>query len=57
MKPEDDKYYVLGNVLAGLTLLEGSDAFARVIPEVRSNLAMALSPLGSCWRPGGRRRI
>jgi predicted fused transcriptional regulator/phosphomethylpyrimidine kinase len=43
MEPEDDKYYVLGNVLAGLVLLEESDAFARVIPEVRSNLAMALA--------------
>ncbi len=42
MEPEDDKYYVLGNVLAGLVLLEESGAFARVIPEVRSNLAMAL---------------
>jgi predicted fused transcriptional regulator/phosphomethylpyrimidine kinase len=43
MGPEEDRYYVLGNVLAGLALLEGSDAFASVIPEVRSNLAMALS--------------
>jgi predicted fused transcriptional regulator/phosphomethylpyrimidine kinase len=43
MGPEEDRYYVLGNVLAGLALLEGSDAFASVIPEVRSNLAMALA--------------
>ena len=41
--PEQDKYYVLGNVLAGLALLEDSEAFAAVIPEVRSNLAMALA--------------
>jgi predicted fused transcriptional regulator/phosphomethylpyrimidine kinase len=43
MGPEADEYYVLGNVLAGLTLLEGSEAFAAVLPEVRSNLAMALA--------------
>jgi predicted fused transcriptional regulator/phosphomethylpyrimidine kinase len=42
MEPEADRYYVLGNVLAGLSLLEESNAFASVIPEVRSNLAMAL---------------
>lgn len=42
MHPEQDKYYVLGNVLAGLVLLEGSDTFASIIPEVRSNLVMAL---------------
>jgi predicted fused transcriptional regulator/phosphomethylpyrimidine kinase len=40
---ERDRYYVLGNVLAGLALLEESEAFAGVIPEVRSNLAMAVS--------------
>jgi predicted fused transcriptional regulator/phosphomethylpyrimidine kinase len=43
MEPEEDRYYVLGNVLEGLALLEGSDAFASVIPEVRSNLAMTLA--------------
>jgi predicted fused transcriptional regulator/phosphomethylpyrimidine kinase len=43
MRPEEDRYYVLGNVLAGLALLEESEAFAGVIPEVRSNLAMALA--------------
>jgi predicted fused transcriptional regulator/phosphomethylpyrimidine kinase len=43
MGSDEDRYYVLGNVLAGLVLLEGSDAFASVIPEVRSNLAMALA--------------
>jgi predicted fused transcriptional regulator/phosphomethylpyrimidine kinase len=42
MTPEEDRYYVLGNVLEGLALLEGSEAFASVIPEVRSNLVMAL---------------
>jgi len=43
MTPEEDKYYVLGNVLAGLTMLEESEAFAAHIPEVRSNLVMALA--------------
>lgn len=42
MTPEEDKYYVLGNVLEGLALLEEADAFARLIPEVRSNLVMTL---------------
>ncbi len=42
MTPEEDKYYVLGNVLEGLALLEGAEAFARLIPEVRSNLVMTL---------------
>jgi predicted fused transcriptional regulator/phosphomethylpyrimidine kinase len=42
MTPEEDRYYVLGNVLEGLVLLDGSDAFASVIPEVRSNLVMSL---------------
>jgi predicted fused transcriptional regulator/phosphomethylpyrimidine kinase len=42
MTPEEDKYYVLGNVLEGLTLLEAAEAFARMIPEVRSNLVMTL---------------
>ena len=37
--PEQDRYYVL----AGLALLEESEAFAGVIPEIRSNLAMALA--------------
>jgi len=41
--PEEDRYYVLGNVLEGLALLEGADVFASVIPEVRSNLVMALA--------------
>ena len=41
--PEQDRYYVLGNVLAGLALLEESEFFAGVIPEIRSNLAMALA--------------
>ena len=43
MTPDEDKYYVLGNVVAGLTMLEASEAFASHIPEVRSNLAMALA--------------
>ena len=43
MTPEEDRYYVLGNVLEGLALLEGADAFASVIPEVRSNLVMSLA--------------
>jgi predicted fused transcriptional regulator/phosphomethylpyrimidine kinase len=43
MTPDEDKYYVLGNVVAGLTMLEESEAFASLIPEVRSNLAMALA--------------
>jgi len=43
MTPEEDRYYVLGNVLEGLALLEGADAFASVIPEVRSNLVMTLA--------------
>ena len=43
MTPDEDKYYVLGNVVAGLTLLEKSEAFAAHIPEVRSNLVMALA--------------
>jgi hydroxymethylpyrimidine/phosphomethylpyrimidine kinase len=43
MTPEEDRYYVLGNVLEGLSLLEGSDVFASVIPEIRSNLVMALA--------------
>jgi hydroxymethylpyrimidine/phosphomethylpyrimidine kinase len=42
MTPEEDRYYTLGNVLEGLALLEASEAFASVIPEVRSNLVMAL---------------
>jgi len=42
MTPEEDRYYTLGNVLEGLALLEGAAAFARLIPEVRSNLVMAL---------------
>ena len=41
--PEQDRYYVLGNVLAGLALLEESEFFAGVIPEIRSNLAMAVA--------------
>jgi predicted fused transcriptional regulator/phosphomethylpyrimidine kinase len=41
--PEEDRYYVLGNVLEGLARLEACDAFASVIPEVRSNLVMALA--------------
>ena len=28
MTPEEDRYYVLGNVLEGLALLEGASAFA-----------------------------
>jgi predicted fused transcriptional regulator/phosphomethylpyrimidine kinase len=40
MTPEEYKYYVLGNALEGLTLLEGVDSFASLIPEVRSNLVM-----------------
>jgi hydroxymethylpyrimidine/phosphomethylpyrimidine kinase len=43
MTPDEDKYYVLGNVVAGLTMLEESEAFAAHIPEVRSNLVMALA--------------
>jgi hydroxymethylpyrimidine/phosphomethylpyrimidine kinase len=43
MTPEEDRYYVLGNVLEGLALLEDTPAFAAIIPEVRSNLAMALA--------------
>ena len=43
MTPEEDRFYVLGNVLEGLALLEGSDVFASVIPEVRSNLVMSLA--------------
>ena len=43
MTPEEDRYYVLGNVLEGLALLEGADVFASVIPEVRSNLVMSLA--------------
>jgi predicted fused transcriptional regulator/phosphomethylpyrimidine kinase len=43
MTPEEDRYYVLGNVLEGLALLEESGPFASVIPEVRSNLVMALA--------------
>jgi predicted fused transcriptional regulator/phosphomethylpyrimidine kinase len=42
MTPEEDKYYVLGNVLEGLALLEGAEAFASLIPEIRSNLVMTL---------------
>jgi predicted fused transcriptional regulator/phosphomethylpyrimidine kinase len=41
--PEEDRYYVLGNVLEGLALLEGAGAFASLIPEVRSNLVMCLA--------------
>jgi predicted fused transcriptional regulator/phosphomethylpyrimidine kinase len=40
--PEEDRYYTLGNVLEGLALLEASEAFAAVLPEVRSNLVMCL---------------
>jgi predicted fused transcriptional regulator/phosphomethylpyrimidine kinase len=43
MTPEEDRYYTLGNVLEGLALLEGADAFASLIPEVRSNLVMSLA--------------
>jgi predicted fused transcriptional regulator/phosphomethylpyrimidine kinase len=43
MTPHEDKYYVLGNVVAGLALLEESKAFSAHIPEVRSNLSMALT--------------
>ena len=43
MTPEQDRYFTLGNVLEGLALLEASDAFASVIPEVRSNLVMSLA--------------
>lgn len=43
MTPEEDRYYVLGNVLEGLALLEGADAFASLIPEIRSNLVMSLA--------------
>ena len=43
MTPEEDRYYVLGNVMEGLALLEGADVFASVIPEVRSNLVMSLA--------------
>jgi len=43
MTPDEDKYYVLGNVVTGLTMLEESEAFATYIPEVRSNLVMALA--------------
>ena len=50
MTPEEDRYYVLGNVLEGLSLLEGADAFASLIPEVRSNLVMSLA------RPEGPER-
>jgi predicted fused transcriptional regulator/phosphomethylpyrimidine kinase len=42
LTPEEDRYYTLGNVLEGLALLEASNAFASVIPEVRSNLVMCL---------------
>ena len=43
MTPEEDRYYVLGNVLEGLALLEGAAAFASLIPEIRSNLVMSLA--------------
>ena len=43
MTPEEDRYYVLGNVLEGLALLEGTSAFASLIPEIRSNLVMSLA--------------
>jgi predicted fused transcriptional regulator/phosphomethylpyrimidine kinase len=43
MTLEQDRYYVLGNVLEGLGLLEECSAFASIIPEVRSNLAMTLA--------------
>ena len=43
MTPEEDRYYVLGNVLEGLAMLEGASAFASLIPEIRSNLVMCLA--------------
>jgi predicted fused transcriptional regulator/phosphomethylpyrimidine kinase len=43
MTPEEDRYYVLGNVLEGLAMLEGASAFASLIPEIRSNLVMSLA--------------
>jgi predicted fused transcriptional regulator/phosphomethylpyrimidine kinase len=43
MTPEEERHYVLGNVLEGLNLLEGADAFSLLIPEVRSNLVMSLA--------------
>jgi predicted fused transcriptional regulator/phosphomethylpyrimidine kinase len=43
MTPEEDRYYVLGNVMEGLALLEGAAAFASLIPEIRSNLVMSLA--------------
>jgi predicted fused transcriptional regulator/phosphomethylpyrimidine kinase len=43
MTPDEDRYFVLGNVLEGLSLLEGADVFASVIPEIRSNLVMSLA--------------
>ncbi len=38
----EDEYYVLGNIVAAVKLLEESKTFVAILPEVRSNLAMAL---------------